>query len=50
VEFVLQLSLCAFGAGTDSFGVIAVECSGGLGVISSSSLVLMQLPGERIAV
>jgi hypothetical protein len=38
VELVLQLCLCALGAGTDGFGVVAVECARGLGVVSISRL------------
>lgn len=40
VEFVLQFRLCAFGAGTDGFGVVAVEGAGGFGVVSVSRLLV----------
>ena len=40
MEFVLQLGLGAFGAGTDGFGIVAVEGAGGFGVVS--------VRGERV--
>ena len=37
MEFVLELGLGAFGAGADGFGVVAVECTRGFGVVSIPS-------------
>lgn len=34
MEFVLEFGLSALGAGTDGFGVVAVECAGWFGVVS----------------
>jgi hypothetical protein len=34
VEFVLEFGLRALGSGTDGFGVVAVECARGLGVVA----------------
>jgi hypothetical protein len=34
VKLVLQLCLCTLGSGTDGFGVVAVEGTRGLGVVS----------------
>ena len=46
VELVLQLCLGALGSGTDGFGVVAIECAGGLGVVSvpNELLILIQIP------
>jgi hypothetical protein len=34
VEFVLEFGLRALGSGADGFGVVAVECARGLGVVA----------------
>lgn len=34
VEFVLEFGLGALRTGTDGFGVVAVECAGGFGVVA----------------
>lgn len=38
VVFILQLSLGSFAAGADGLGIISIECSGRLGVISVKDL------------
>lgn len=38
VEFVLELSLRAFAAGTDGFGIVAVESTRGFGVVAREVL------------
>mgnify|MGYP006877404461 CR=1 FL=1 len=40
VELVLEFCLCTLGSGTDGFGVVAVECTRGLGVVSETVSVL----------
>lgn len=39
MELVLELRLRPFRAGPNSFRVVSIECSGGLGVVPNSVLV-----------
>jgi len=46
VVLSLQFGLRAFGAGTDGFCVVAVECPGGFGVVYVGLLVALRPEGE----
>lgn len=49
MEFVLELGLGTFGARTDRFGIVAVKCSRGLGVIAGRiSVEGQKLQGNRM--
>lgn len=39
MEFILQLRLRSFRARPDGFGVVAIKCSGRLGVVTKLALV-----------